>query len=100
MAATFATGQTVQIQCEASPGAFPGEFLVAFDSVEGRVSGFVKSENFRQSGPDAGYIFGTVTNVSDDTLTVMVRGSFFTTNGLAQLKRDWANAHVKEARVA
>jgi len=95
----FSIGQAVQIRCEVRPGPFPAEFLVTLDTIEGPISGFVRGDNFRKSSSsNDGYVFATVTDVSEDTLTVMVRGSFFTTNGLAQLKRDWANSHVREAR--
>ena len=96
--AKFSTGQTVQIRCEVRAGPFPGEFLVAFESANGPVSGFVREDNLRKTSESEGYIFATVKGVSADTLTVMVRGSFFTTNGLAHLRRDWANSHVQEAR--
>lgn len=95
---TFSTGQSVQIKCEVRPGPFPGEFLVAFETAEGPVSGFVQEDNLTKMGEGDGYVFATVKEVSADTLTVMVRGSFFTTNGLAHLRRDWANSHVQEAR--
>lgn len=95
--AQFSTGQTVQIRCDIRPGPFPGEFLVAFETAEGPVSGFVGEDNLKRAGENEGYIFATVREVSADTLTVMVRGSFFTTNGLAHLRREWANSHVQEA---
>src|SRR5713226_7741114 len=94
----FSVGQTVRIKCEVRPGPFPGEFLVAFETAQGPVSGFVRGEDFEKIDESEGFVFGAIIEVSSDTLTVMVRGSFFTTNGLALLKRDWANSHVQEAR--
>jgi hypothetical protein len=96
--ATFSTGQAVEISCEVRPGPFPGEFLVAFETADGPVSGFVREENLKRTGDSDGYVFAIVREVSADTITVMVRGSFFTTNGLAHLRREWANSHVQEAR--
>jgi hypothetical protein len=93
----FAPGQTVQISCDIQPGAFPSEYLVTFQTTEGPVSGFVRAEHVRRAGHDKGYIFATVHGVSEDTLTVIVRGSFFTTTGLAHLSTDRANSHVREA---
>lgn len=95
--ARFTLGQTVQIRCDIQPGAFPTEYLVTFQTNEGPVSGFVRGEQISHAETDKGYIFATVQGVSEDTLTVMVRGSFFTTTGLAHLSTAWANAHVREA---
>ncbi|MGH8614449.1 MAG: hypothetical protein ACREYF_21115 [Gammaproteobacteria bacterium] len=92
----FTIGQTVKIPCEVQRGAFPTELLVTFDTAEGPVSGFVRKEGVEGEGHE-GFIRATVTAVSSDTLTVMVQGSFFTTTGLAYLRRDWANSHVHPA---
>jgi hypothetical protein len=42
-----------------------------------------------------GYVNAVVKEVSAETVTVVVDGSFFTTNGLAYLNRDWADSHVR-----
>ena len=97
----FEQGDQVQIQCDIGPGAFPTEFLVTFETVDGPISGFVRRENVvRSDKGDVGFISGTVEEVTDDVITVLVRGSFFTTTGIATLKRDWANKHVQVARAA
>ena len=44
-----------------------------------------------------GFIRGVVREVSADTVTVEVHGSFFTTTGLAYLRRDWANSNLQLA---
>lgn len=93
----FVPGQAVLIHCEVQPGAFPTEFLVTFETNKGPVSGFVRGDSMRRTGDGEGLLFGTVRDVSDDTLTVVVQGSFFTTTGLAYLSRDWANSHVRAA---
>lgn len=93
----FAPGQLIRIRCEVQKGAFPTEMMVTFDTVDGPISGFVRSENVEQIEGDEGYIRGVVKEVSGEILTVMVYGSFFTTNGLAYLKQDWARSHVKAA---
>jgi hypothetical protein len=94
----FSRGQVVQILCEVRPGPFPGEHLVTFESADGPISGFVRDDDFRAAGEQRGYVLATVTDVSEHTLTAMVRGSFFSTNGLASFQREWANSHVREAR--
>lgn len=99
--ANFERGDEVQIQCDIGPGAFPTEFLVTFETVDGPISGFVRRENVvRSDKGDIGYINGTVEEVTADVITVLVKGSFFTTTGIAALTRDWANKHVQVAHAA
>jgi hypothetical protein len=93
----FVPGQVVMIRCDIQPGAFPTEVLVNFETAEGPVSGFVRSNNVERTGEDEGFIRATVQEVSAHTITVVVDGSFFTTTGLAYLNRDWANSHVRAA---
>jgi len=95
---SFAPGQAVRIRCEVQRGAFPTEVLVTFETAEGPLSGFVRRENVeRAEGQHEGYIRATIQEVSGDTITVVVSGSFFTTTGLAYLNREWAKEHVKPA---
>lgn len=94
---SFAPGQSIRIRCEVQRGAFPTELLVTFETAKGPISGFVRSESVEQVEGQEGYIRATVKDVSRDTITVVVHGSFFTTTGLAYLNRDWANLHVKPA---
>lgn len=94
---SFKPGQTIQILCEVQRGAFPTELLVTFETAEGPVSGFVRADSVKRSNDREGYITAEVKEVSADTLTVVVHGSFFTTTGLAYLNRDWANSHVQSA---
>ena len=95
--ASFAPGQSIRIRCEVQRGAFPTESLVTFETVEGPISGFVRSERVERTEGHEGYIHATVKEVTKDTLTVVVEGSFFTTTGLAYLSRDWAKSHVRPA---
>jgi hypothetical protein len=99
--ARFVAGQPILIPCNVESGAFASEFLVTFEALEGPVSGFVRENNLQRTGAEGGeaYLFATVKDVSEDTLTVVVRGSFFTTTGVAHLKADWANSHVRAAHV-
>jgi hypothetical protein len=83
----FEPGQAIGIPCDATQGAFPGECLVSFESKTGPVSGFVPAENIERFGSET-YLRGVIKEVSEDTLTVWVQGSFFTTTGLAYLSRD------------
>lgn len=93
----FSVGQQVKIRCELQRGAFPTEMLITFETADGPISGFVRSEDIQSVGGHQGLISATVTEVSIDRITVIVKGSFFTTNGLAYLKRDWADSNVQPA---
>ena len=93
----FSVGQTVRIPCDVQRGAFPTEMLVTLETAEGPISGFVRAENVVGIKGHDGFIHATVTDISSDTVTVILRGSFFTTTGLAYLKRDWANSHLQAA---
>jgi hypothetical protein len=92
--ASYTPNQSVLIRCEIQAGPFPMETLVTFQTMDGPVSGFVRSDNVRKLTGGEGYINATVKDVSAETVTVVVEGSFFTTNGLAYLNRAWADAHV------
>ncbi len=94
---TFKPGDTIRIRCEMHPGAFPTEYMVSFETADGPVSGFVRANNVEKISDEEGYIRATVRDVTADLLTIVAQGSFFTTTGLAFLKRDWANSHVLAA---
>lgn len=99
---TFKPGDEIAIPCEVGPGPFPTEKLVTLDTAEGPLSGFVRKENLLSvdSTGNNGYIRGTVKEVFSEIITVVVRGSFFTTTGLASLPREWASKHVQFAHAA
>jgi hypothetical protein len=91
----YAPGQPILIRCEIQPGAFPTEYLVTFQATDGPVSGFVRRDGVERIAGEEGYIAATVKEVSADTITVIVQGSFFRTTGLAHLNREWADSHVQ-----
>lgn len=84
-------GQQIRIPCRVQPGPFAEELLITFDSIDGPVSGFVNSE---ESEEVAGQptIRGIVRAIEKDYLEVWIRGSFFTTNGLANVSPQLAMA--------
>lgn len=84
---TFRVGQTVAIPCDIQPGPFPDEFLVTFETDSESISGFVQADALEKIERDKGLLPGVIQEVSGDTLVVWVRGSFFTTNGLAYFSR-------------
>ena len=92
----FEIGQSVKVPCEVSPGPFSDEHLVTFESVSGLISGFVHSDDLiaTESGAteSGGFLAGVVTEVDENSVTIRLRGSFFTTNGLAAIAKDRAQA--------
>jgi len=78
-------GDTVALRADFEKGAFPGEYIVAFPSIEGPVSGFVKEPSAVLKEGDNVFLVGTVTEINGPTLTLFVRGSFFTNAGYIKL---------------
>ena len=88
---TFSSGDRVGVRCEVQPGPFPGEQLVTIETVNGAISGFVRDSELQQSG-DQWLINASVLGVYENTLEVVFKGSFLTTNGLANVRPDLAIA--------
>jgi hypothetical protein len=82
----YEPGEQVAVRCEAQPGAFPGEFLVTLHTVEGNISGFVTSDDLMNDPTPA--LKGIIRSVRDGILVVWLSGSFFNTNGLAEIRSD------------
>lgn len=88
---TMKIGDTIGIQCEVRPGPFSEERMITFDTIDGPISGFVRRSELRQQGTQW-YVRAVIQNIKEDILEVRVRGSFFTTNGLASVSRKYAMA--------
>lgn len=84
----FEIGQTVKVPCSVSPGPFSDERLVTVQTIEGTISGFVRSDDLIQTDEENGYLIGVVTALDPDAIKIKLRGSFFTTNGLAAIARN------------
>lgn len=84
-------GDTIAVQCELRPGPFSDEFMITFDTIDGPVSGFVRRSELRQR-ESQWFVRAIIQNIRDDILEVRVKGSFFTTNGLASVPRKYAMA--------
>jgi hypothetical protein len=80
----FNPGQEILIPSEVGSGPFPGEQLVTFETNSGPVSGFVSDTLIVDRGGRK-FIRAVVRDVTSEAVTVWVRGSFFNTNGLAQV---------------
>lgn len=78
-------GGVIGIPCQVSDGPFEDEILVEFDTMDGKISGFTLRENVREINSRV-YIKAQVLSVKTDYLVVMAEGSFFSTNGLANVE--------------
>lgn len=81
----IAPGIQIGIPCDVSEGAFEGEILVEFETIDGRITGFANTEDVREIDGE-NFIKAEVVSVESDHLVVKVSGSFFTTNGLANVQ--------------
>jgi hypothetical protein len=77
-------GEKVLVPTAVGAGAFPNERLVTIETKEGPISGFARND-FVVSKPSGEYLLAEVKNVSTDSLTVRLFGSFFTTTGIADI---------------
>ena len=84
-------GSTIKIPCEVKPGPFSGEHLISFQTLEGAVSGFVHDKDISKAD-DGWFVLAIVKEIFADSIVVMVKGSFFNTNGIATVSRDLAMA--------
>jgi hypothetical protein len=88
----LSVGQEISILCKVQPGPFSVELLVTIEGVDGPISGFVRSEELKD-GPDGRpRVRGVVRSVGKDFVEAWVRGSFFTTNGLTNVRPEIATA--------
>jgi hypothetical protein len=90
--AEFKPGEIVAVPATVRGGAFSGERLVTVATTTGQVSGFVQ---FRDVVEQDGTIHALVRDSTPNSLTVQLPGTYFTTNGVAELPADWARRHVK-----
>jgi hypothetical protein len=84
-------GDFIGVFCEVQPGPFSEERVVTIETVHGPISGFVRQENLRQT--DRGWVVrAQVRAITSETIDVLMKGSFFTTNGVASVPKRLAMA--------
>lgn len=88
---TLNIGDTIRIPCEVKPGPFSDEKFVSFETVDGIISGFVEANEIQERNSRF-FVSGIVKETSGDKIVVVVRGSFFQTNGIATVDRTTACA--------
>lgn len=84
-------GESIKIPCEVKPGPFSDERFISFETIDGIVSGFVDETGLLHEGEHY-FIAGVVKAVETDRIIVIVRGSFFQTNGIATIPKSVACA--------
>lgn len=84
-------GDIIGVLCEIRPGPFSEESMITFETVDGPISRFVRRGELREES-GRWFVRALVQAIRDDILEVRVRGSFFTTNGLASIPRKYAMA--------
>jgi hypothetical protein len=84
-------GDEIIIQCDVRPGPFSEERMITFDTVDGTVSGFVRERDLRKVDSQW-YVTAVILKIENNILHVRAKGSFFTTNGLAAVQRQYAMA--------
>jgi hypothetical protein len=87
----FKQGDFIGVKCEVQPGPFSDERLVTIETVDGAISGFVSETELRQVG-DEWQVRGKVRRVTESAIEVWILGSFFTTNGIANVPSHLAMA--------
>jgi hypothetical protein len=88
---TFDVGDFVGVKCEVQPGPFSEERLITIETTDGAISGFVLESELRGEG-EKWWVRAKILSVLPESLEVRVRGSFFTTNGIASVPMHLAMA--------
>ena len=87
----FKAGDFVGVKCEVQPGPFDDEKVVTVETVNGPISGFVSADELRETN-GRWEVRGQVQEMMGEVLKVMIYGSFFTTNGIANIQSSLAMA--------
>ena len=91
----YEPGTVIEIPCSIAPGAFPTEYFVAIPLDGEVINGFVPTHYISQNGGSSAYIPGTIERVVGSMLTIRMPGSFFTTTGVADISRTWAESYAR-----
>ncbi len=85
-------GDEIGVKCEAQPGPFSEERVVTIETVHGPISGFVRANELKETAPGEWKVRAEVRAIHGDELEVRIKGSFFTTNGVASVPKRLAMA--------
>lgn len=85
-------GDVIYVECQVQPGPFLEERVVTIETLQGPISGFVREIELKEGGKDEWMVRAKVRAIRGDELEVLIRGSFFTTNGVASVPKRLAMA--------
>jgi hypothetical protein len=85
-------GDIIGVGCQVQPGPFSEERVVTIETVHGPISGFVRENELRQTAQGEWMVRAEVRAIRGEELEVLIRGSFFTTNGVASVPKRLAMA--------
>jgi hypothetical protein len=87
----FKVGDVIGVRCRVQPGPFSDERVVTIETTTGPISGFVSVDELKQED-GAWFVRSTVRALTHDEIEILIKGSFFTTNGVASVPRHLAMA--------
>lgn len=82
--APIGRGDRIFVPVAVGHGAFPGERLITLDTLSGPISGFIREEHIHDRNGTT-FIEADVIGADSNSITVNLRGSFFTTTGRADI---------------
>jgi hypothetical protein len=91
----FHRGEMVAFRCVVAPGAFPKEFLITANLDSKDISGFVREDQISSKTNGHAFLHGRVVDVTTDCLSLLVRGSFFSSNGFFDVSPNWATQNLR-----
>jgi hypothetical protein len=80
-------GDLILVPVKVDSGPFSVECLISFNSLDGPISGFIRADQIVRRR-ERTFIRARVLKLTKDSITVQLHGSFFTTTGLAHIRRD------------
>lgn len=84
---TPTVGEIILVPVSAERGPFSEECLISFNSIDGPISGFIRADQIVRRDSRS-FIRARVLEVAKDSISVQLHGSFFTTTGLAHIRKD------------
>ena len=75
---------------QVQPGPFSDEPLITVESVGGPISGFVNRDELKEEPSGWASVQGIVRRIERESVEVWIRGSFFTTNGITNVRPELA----------
>lgn len=78
-------GDIIGVGCQVQPGPFSEELVVTIETTHGPISGFVRQTELKKIREKEWMVRAEVRAIRGEELEVLIRGSFFTTNGVASV---------------